>query len=139
MNKQKVQPTDITLGNWFEINGFPMYVDAIFRDTVYLEFEGNEGDVWEENIKDLVPVPLTDDILIKLGFVKEDTGEKENHPDYHYWYEKEFPIIGELRQNDKREYLFDMDTDTIRIYYLHELQNLYKILSKEELNISLNK
>ncbi len=32
----------------------PMQVAAIFQDgTVYLDFEGNEGDVWEANIKDL--------------------------------------------------------------------------------------
>lgn len=32
----------------------PMQVTAIFQDgTVYLDFEGNEGDVWESNIKDL--------------------------------------------------------------------------------------
>lgn len=32
----------------------PMQVTAIFQDgTVYLDFEGNEGDVWEANIKDL--------------------------------------------------------------------------------------
>ena len=32
----------------------PMQVTAIFQDgTVYLDFEGNEGDVREANIKDL--------------------------------------------------------------------------------------
>ncbi|WP_303224025.1 hypothetical protein [Butyricimonas faecihominis] len=32
----------------------PMQVVGIFQDgTVYLDFEGNEGDVWEVNIKDL--------------------------------------------------------------------------------------
>ena len=31
-----------------------MQVTAIFQDgTVYLDFEVNEGDVWEANIKDL--------------------------------------------------------------------------------------
>ncbi len=36
------------------IETIPMQVTAIFQDgTVYLDFEGNEGDVWEANIKDL--------------------------------------------------------------------------------------
>lgn len=35
----------------------PMQVVAIFQDgTVYLDFEGNEGDVWEVDIKDLKKV-----------------------------------------------------------------------------------
>lgn len=43
-------------------NGFPMTITGIFttffdleyeqRGTVYLDFEGNEGDVWEEDVKD---------------------------------------------------------------------------------------
>lgn len=32
----------------------PMQVVGIFQDgTVYLNFEGNDGDVWEVNVKDL--------------------------------------------------------------------------------------
>jgi hypothetical protein len=35
-------------------NKFPMRVVGMFDDgTVYLDFEGNEGDVWEEKAKDL--------------------------------------------------------------------------------------
>lgn len=35
----------------------PMEVVAIFKDgTVYLDFEGNEGDVWEAKAKDLKQV-----------------------------------------------------------------------------------
>lgn len=34
---------------------FPMKVVGIYEDgTIYLDFEGNEGDVFEENIKDLI-------------------------------------------------------------------------------------
>ena len=34
---------------------FPMQVVGIYEDgTIYLDFEGNEGDVFEENIKDLI-------------------------------------------------------------------------------------
>lgn len=33
---------------------FPMRVVGLFAsDTVYLDFDGNEGDVWEEDIEDL--------------------------------------------------------------------------------------
>lgn len=41
-------------------NGFPMQVTGIFQDfpneergTLYLDFDGNEGDVWEEAIGDV--------------------------------------------------------------------------------------
>jgi len=35
----------------------PMQVEGIFKDgTVYLNFEGNEGDIFECNVKDLVEI-----------------------------------------------------------------------------------
>jgi len=47
-------------------NGFPMIITGIFTTlpdlnksqagTVYLDFEGNEGDVWEEDVKDIEPI-----------------------------------------------------------------------------------
>ena len=46
-------------------NGFPMKVVGLFTTkyqlnnpdsgTAYLDFDGNEGDVWEEDVKDLQP------------------------------------------------------------------------------------
>ena len=43
-------------------DGFPMTVVGIYstladlkNGTVYLDFEGNAGDVWEEESKDLIP------------------------------------------------------------------------------------
>lgn len=43
-------------------DGFPMTVVGLYstladlsNGTVYLDFEGNEGDMWEEEAKDLIP------------------------------------------------------------------------------------
>lgn len=43
-------------------DGFPMIVVGLYstladlsNGTVSLDFEGNEGDVWEEEAKDLIP------------------------------------------------------------------------------------
>lgn len=48
--------TDLRIGDRVQnrYTKFQMTVVAIFEDeTVHLDFEGNEGDVWEENIEDL--------------------------------------------------------------------------------------
>ena len=40
----------LRLGNWVydgELTQFPMYVQTIGEDYVYLNFEGNESDPWE--------------------------------------------------------------------------------------------
>ena len=75
----------------------------------------------------------TNTILIKFGFEKDDSGVEMNDPDYCDWYQKEFPIIGELCQSSDKSYLFDTETDTLRIKYVHQLQNLYFALCGEEL------
>lgn len=63
--------TDLKIGDWVCIKiphpqryrvSIPMQVVGIFssfneispKDTVYLDFEGNEGDVWEEEVQNLV-------------------------------------------------------------------------------------
>lgn len=83
------------------------------------------------------PIPLTEEILLKAGFEKDNSGYELDHPDYCEWLQKEFPIIGELCQSSDKSYLFDTETDTLRIKYLHELQNLYHALKHEELEIKI--
>lgn len=126
---EEIKASDIMLNNWFQVNGFPMYVDSIFRDTVYLEFEGNEGDVWEENVKDLSPIPLTEDVLLKCGFVR--MSEKLN-----------FYILGydvNLKIDKKIKWVAWCNSvlTNVEITYLHELQNLVKCLTKTELIVEL--
>lgn len=59
--------TDLHIGDKVcTANGFPMVVVGIYTTiyqldnpecgTVYLDFEGNNGDVWEEDIKDIQPL-----------------------------------------------------------------------------------
>ena len=48
--------TEIKIGDKLcdKIDKFPMYVVGIFEcGTIYLDFEGNEGDVWEAEIETL--------------------------------------------------------------------------------------
>ena len=40
-----------------ERESIPMKIVGLFEDgTVYLDFEGNEGDVWEDNVENIKPV-----------------------------------------------------------------------------------
>jgi len=84
------------------------------------------------------PIPLTEEWLLKAGFEKDDSGVEISDQDYCEWYQKEFPIIGILCQSSDKSYIFDEDTDTLKIKYVHELQNLYFSLVNEELVFSSN-
>lgn len=145
---EEIKAGDIMLNNWFHVNGYPMYVDSIFRDTVYLEFEGNEGDVWEENIKDLKPIPLTEDRLLKAGFEKnrftkyptfklgkveitnvEFFDEDSEGKEFSF---KEWKLSG-LYGSD----LFYFKSYSPNIKHFHQLQNLFKSLTGNDLKIEV--
>ena len=68
---------DLCVGNWVydgEKTQFPMFIRAIGEDYVYLDFDGNEGDLWESTPEELQGIPLTEELLTKLGFVFNGTG-----------------------------------------------------------------
>ena len=128
----------LCIGNWVydgDRTQFPMFIRAIGEDYVYLDFEGNEGDLWESKPEDLQGIPLTKELLLKLGAKQV--------------LEKEFYFVLE---NSERESLYlelmmlgkgftptcDMYYDIGKpILYLHELQNIYWNLGKKQLNIKL--
>lgn len=93
----KLSPRDLQIGDYvLTRNDFPMYITCLFQDaTVYLDFKGNEGDVWEENLSDIKPIPLTEALLLKLGFVKKKIGEGLHR------YNKEKPVKKCKSKNEK--------------------------------------
>lgn len=131
---EEIKAGDIMLNNWFHVNGYPMYVDSIFQDTVYLEFEGNEGDVWEENIKDLVPIPLTEDVLLKAGFRKHKMSGYDTHFIYSLFIGGETIGITAIYNADFSIMLHGVARG---VKYLHRLQNIIKIVTGNELEINL--
>lgn len=72
---------DLRIGDyiqeWREIPGvfsMPMYVSCIFDDgDLYLNFEENEADPWEANVKDVYDIPIDWGILSHFGFFESDT------------------------------------------------------------------
>lgn len=62
---------ELMLGNWVyesERSQFPMEVVNIDKDMVYLDFDSNEGDVFDGRMEDICPIPLTEDVFNKNGF-----------------------------------------------------------------------
>ena len=44
---------ELRIGQPILMNGFEMRIVALFEEgDMYLDFEGNEGDVWEANVED---------------------------------------------------------------------------------------
>ena len=110
---------------------FPMFVVTVGEDFVCLNFEGNEGDVWESIPEDLQGIPLTGELLEKCGFTLKDGLWR------HKWGIKVKPEAGFvfIENKDKEHWMYG--TCTCKdIWYLHQLQNLTRNITKKELLIN---
>ncbi len=111
-----MKASEICIGDWFKAIDYnsPFRITSIYDDVVQTqadyqsEIDGN----WysEVEIKDLVPIPLTEDILVKNGFVKTWNGD---------WQFKEYSTI-----IISKDYYVNIFERSIRIDYIHELQHL---------------
>lgn len=127
---------ELRLGNYVKDgnNGFPMYVYALGKDWVQLNFKGNEGDIWECDDKDLVPIPITIELLTILGF----TQCKTDYWDKPYYEKDNIKIV----RWDSDSWCVFVDKDinnriSLIIESLHELQNAYFSTNQKELEVNL--
>lgn len=124
---------ELRIGNWVydgERTHFPMQVTAIGKDWAHLDFPGNEGGVWETDIKDLRPIAVTVEILKKAGF-KWDGGYghkqlDENKTMQYYKHESR------LRVWYKTEAVI---FECCCVHHLHQLQDAYFMATGEEMEI----
>ena len=135
---KQITTSDLRLCNWLyesKDSKFPMQVEGIGRDWIYLNFEGNEGDCFENTDKEIYPINITKEL------VKHITA---NIQDVEFGYMisiGNFPSI-EVRIEYKDNQLYLIPTINCDecdigepIQYVHELQNLYYALTGKELEI----
>lgn len=120
-----VKINELMINDWVfagQHTQFPMQVVGLFKDVAYLDFEGNEADMWEENEKDILPIPLTKEILLNSGFEEKKDAISE------YYVSADGYVFIRL-QKKISVYIIHSDTQERigarnRIKYVHELQHL---------------
>lgn len=124
---------DLTIGNWvFDGNHtkFPMQITSLSEGYVTMSFPSNEGMDWESKPEDLQGIPLTGELLKKIGFSFKD-GLWRHWFGVHVKPEAGFVFI---ENKDKEHWMYG--TCTCKdIWYLHQLQNLTRNITKKELLI----
>ncbi len=118
-----IKTNELRVGNLvYTPMDFKMKVVGIFDDQILLDFEGNEGDVFDFKPNELKPIPLTEEKLLKFGF--------ENIYDELLFYNGYFDLIF----NDNRVSLrVEGQWLSLDVEYVHQLQNLYFALKGIEL------
>lgn len=124
--ENKIKVTDLRIGNVVQGNkGNIILVENIVESGINIDWD------WQEpkyKIRDLNPIPLTEDWLSKLGFEFEDRGEDVFDQ---IWSKDDFEIW-EHSEGFCHNYHKGGD-----INHLHELQNMYFVLMGEELEVKI--
>ena len=115
------------IGNWVYISEHirvPMQVVSIFDEDLYLDFPGNDGEVWDAKESVIMPIPLTEDIILRLG-------ESDFHDNVYYISIGVHLIRFENKKSSFRIHIHDAANMYERaekvIRYVHELQNICRI------------
>ena len=133
---------ELCIGNYVfldDITEYPMFVIGLDSyGGVTLDFEGNEGDCIDTTNKDICPIKLDEELFNNLQF-------SENQSSGYTVFEKTFPrcqvTLSEISNSKDRDYychIDNLDFETIGssdIQYLHQLQNIIKHVSGDELKI----
>lgn len=94
-----------------------------------------EGWMFIQECKNMQPIPLTEEILLKCGFSRVTGIHKRYIKEYGaFWFE----ILEQAKENVWHLMLSTNDGMTLTglgiYYFIHQLQNLYFALTGEELN-----
>ena len=134
-----VDVLDLRVGNYVyysERIQFPMKIMSLDCDGyITLDFKGNDGMPWDSDAKYLQGIPLSDELMRKLGFTLSVGGlwqKREQRRSIRIKIESEFLFIEAF---DDR--LLDSRGNFHGIKYLHQLQNAFRAISKQDLIIEL--
>lgn len=143
---------DLCIGNWVydgERTQFPMWVCSVQHDEyVTLDFRANEGMPWDANARDLEGIPLTEELLEKIGF-KESYAEgvkfhslffkvnDKKHLHLSIRLDKQRADISEITQKNFPEAEVKLRSHIENMRFLHELQNFLFLTTKQQLKVNL--
>ena len=101
-----------------------IHTESVLKDEVSIYIELNENlSHYCVSMYDIKPIELTEEILLKCGFVKC------SYIDNHY------NVLGMVIWNCNG--MFICNKNGVQLKYLHQLQNLYFALTSKELEINI--
>ena len=107
-------------------------------DSIFIEYYSQDGSQYPINKKHFKPIPLTEEWLVKFGF-KIDEYKGFDRGSHNVVYS-----IGSFNiaiEDDNFYLWFEVDEDnwynvkSVKVDFVHQLQNLYFALTQEELKI----
>ena len=123
---------DLRIGNWVaNKDGFPVVVLVIDQAMVLIDSSRDPKCFNTNNVhvSSLVPIPLTPELLEKSGCVRyaySPTLINYTFTGFNSWFNAEM-----------KHFAVDFGNQCVAVHHLHEIQNLYFILTGREVEIKL--
>jgi hypothetical protein len=121
---------DLMIGNLVECDGNILEVIRISKDVINYETVIKSKGLQQTNSGRKIPIPITLELLDKLGFTIEN---KPNQDIEFFYKESRFNLIHKTFFN---VYYFCFDNIVLKkIHYIHEVQNLFCLMENIELKL----
>lgn len=125
---------ELRIGNYVNIEGDVVKVKEIYEKSIHYANGEYESYATEDFMQ---PIELTEEVLLKIGFVKENEVNRmyNNCCVVSYYINKFYKeLVIEVRRENG---FYKNNMVHYDIKYLHELQNTYYLLTGEELEVEL--
>lgn len=132
-----IKPQDLCIGNYAydgDKTKFPMYVQTIGEDYVYLNFEGNESDPWETTPEELQGIPLTEKLMNGNGFRFNGVWWHKHEAGYALDISVGLAYVQIEKWSDGK---IHSRCTCHGVRFVYELQNLFWNITKQQLKIEL--
>ena len=125
-----IQASELRIGNLLEFSNMIEPSKIITVGRRFFSSASIEKEDGNFNVSNYyIPIPITEEWLIKLGF-------KESDDNFMKIKTRKRSVYLEINLKDKRTLLFNNNhyyNDIYHVKYVHQLQNLYFSLTQEEL------
>lgn len=139
-----INTKELMIGNWVLSNQRAREVENIHEDCINLsyscgDYEGGSGSDYYEEVEDVEPIPLTEQILVDCGFKKSfyDVWSKDGIGVVYYNGDFWLQVYQYNESIQEHEYNEILEANTPPIESLHRLQNLFYLLTGKQLEIKL--
>jgi hypothetical protein len=120
---------ELRIGNWYTSVKWGIPVECELTDFTQLDYMSDGAYKYPPIDEIFEPIPLTEEWLLKFGFdIYEDP--------FHYFIDIGNGEIPEYFNVWYYDNYYDANECNAKLYYVHQLQNLYFALTGNELNIN---
>lgn len=140
---------ELMIGNWIDLpSGRRVEIKEVLSSMILVSSHPDlqYSKSYTVPLAGCTPIPLTEEILLKIGFIKNgfnnlvmdinpfDMGNKSIYFAHDYLYLTEGR---ENKEGPENDLICLWNKDLKKEFYVHELQNLYFLLTGKELNFKL--